>query len=71
MGLAMQPFSQALQEYPEMAEIFEEIHDFTGVRAPRSALDGRLQGLFRFGYARPSAPAPRWPLQTRLIVADE
>ncbi len=71
MGLAMQPFSQALQEYPEMSELFEEIHDFSGVRAPRSALGGRLQGLFRFGYAKFSPPAPRWPLETRLIIADE
>ncbi len=70
MGLAMQPFSQALQEFPEMAEMFEEIHDFTGIRAPRGEGDGRLQGLFRFGYAKPSAPSPRWPLETRLIAAD-
>lgn len=70
MGLAMQPFSQALQEYPEMAELFEEIHDFTGIRAPRSEADGRLQGLFRFGYAKPAGPSPRWPLETRLIEAD-
>ena len=65
LGLAMQPFSQALQEYPEMAEIYEEIHDFTGGRAP-----GVVQGLFRFGYTKPAPPAPRWPLETRLIAAD-
>ncbi|GJL90620.1 Acg family FMN-binding oxidoreductase [Hyphococcus sp.] len=70
-GLAMQPFSQALQEYPEMTELFEEIHDFTGICTPRAPLDGRLQGLFRFGYAKTPPPAPRWPLETRLILADE
>ncbi len=70
LGLAMQPFSQALQEFPEMAEIYEEIHDFTGVETPRTALAGRLQGLFRFGYAKPGPAAPRWPLETRLIAAD-
>ncbi len=69
-GLSMQPLSQALQEFPEMSEIFEEIHDFTGIRAPASALAGRLQGLFRFGYAKAGPPAPRWPLETRLIAAD-
>lgn len=66
-GLAMHPLSQALQEFPEMAEMFEEIHDFTGVKPPADARAGRIQGLFRFGYAKPSAPAPRWPLKTRLI----
>lgn len=70
LGLAMQPFSQALQEFPEMAEIYEEIHDFTGIETPRAPLAGRLQGLFRFGYAKPGPAAPRWPLETRLIAAD-
>ena len=65
-GLSMQPLSQALQEFPEMAEIYEEIHDFTDVRLP-----ARLQGLFRFGYAKSPPPAPRWPLTSRLMAADE
>ncbi|WP_165793580.1 Acg family FMN-binding oxidoreductase [Hyphococcus luteus] len=65
MGLSMQPFSQALEEYPEMAEILEEIHDFAGLRAP-----ARMQGLFRFGYGKDEPPAPRWPLETRLVNAD-
>ena len=63
MGLAMQPFSQALQEYPEMAEPFREIHAFAGVEAP-----ARVQGLFRFGYGKKEPPAPRWPLETRLVA---
>lgn len=65
LGLSMQPFSQVLQEFPEMAEKFEEIHDFTGIRAP-----GRVQGLFRFGYGKALPPSPRWPLATRVIAAD-
>ncbi|WP_375204722.1 Acg family FMN-binding oxidoreductase [Hyphococcus sp.] len=69
-GLSMQPLSQVLQEFPEMAEYYEEIHDFTGIRAPQGPRDGRLQGLFRFGYGATPAPAPRWPLETRLIAAD-
>ena len=69
-GLSMQPFSQALQEYPEMAEIFEEIHDFTGIRAPETPSAGRVQGLFRFGYSKPAPPSPRWPLETRLIPVE-
>lgn len=67
-GLAMHPLSQPLQEFPEMAEKFEEIHDFTGARPPQSRADGRLQGLFRFGYAKFPPPAPRWPLESRLIA---
>lgn len=62
-GLSMQPFSQALQEYPEMAGPFREIHAFAGVEAP-----GRVQGLFRFGYGKKEPPAPRWPLRSRLIA---
>ncbi|MHA7872192.1 MAG: Acg family FMN-binding oxidoreductase [Hyphococcus sp.] len=63
-GLAMQPLSQVLQEFPEMAGLYEEFHDFVDVRAP-----ARVQGLFRFGYAAAPPPSPRWPLQSR-IVAD-
>lgn len=67
-GLAMHPLSQALQEFPEMAEKFEEIHGLIGMVAPSTIADARIQGLFRFGYAPYPAPAPRWPLQTRLIA---
>lgn len=64
-GLAMQPLSQVLQEFPEMADLFEEMHDFAGVTPP-----GRVQGLFRFGYAKFPPPAPRWPLSSRIIADD-
>ncbi len=67
-GLAMQPLSQVLQEFPEMAEMFEEIHDFTGIRVPSDPMAGRVQGLFRFGYAKSQGPAPRWPLSSRIIA---
>lgn len=71
VGLSMQPLSQCLQEFPAMAEKFEEIHEFIGIAAPAGPLDGRVQGLFRFGYAATPAPAPRWPLQSKLITVDE
>ncbi|MCI5044360.1 MAG: hypothetical protein MRY72_06650 [Aquisalinus sp.] len=61
-GVAMQPLSQALQEFPEMAEKYAELHALLQVDAP-----ARIQGLFRFGYASAPEPAPRWPMQTRLI----
>ncbi|MEL6364177.1 MAG: twin-arginine translocation pathway signal protein [Pseudomonadota bacterium] len=63
-GLATHPLSQALQEFPEMADLYAAAHDRLGVVAP-----GVVQGLFRFGYASAPAPAPRWPLEAALIPA--
>ena len=63
-GLALQPLSQILQEFPEMSDIYKEFHEFAGILAP-----ARVHGLFRFGYATSPPPAPRWPLHSRLIAA--
>jgi hypothetical protein len=63
-GIAMHPLSQALQEFPEMAGPYREVHAMLGVRAPAV-----IQGLFRFGYTKAPPPAPRWPLEARLIGA--
>ena len=60
-GLAVQPMSQALQEYPEMAQYYETVHTWL--------TDGhgeRVQMLARLGYDSAVGPAPRWPLDTRL-----
>ena len=65
IGLAMHPLSQALQEFPEMAAPYKEIHDFAG-----GDTGATVQGLFRFGYAKFPAPAPRWPLTSRLVNAS-
>ena len=60
-GLSMHPFSQALQEFPEMRP---------HVRALRNALaipDGEtLQMVVRLGYGPDARPAPRWPYETRI-----
>ncbi|MEL6688513.1 MAG: twin-arginine translocation pathway signal protein [Pseudomonadota bacterium] len=61
-GLAFQPLSQVLQEFPEMRPLYASIHEATGIQAP-----SRIQGLFRIGFATTPDPSPRWPLQTRLI----
>ncbi|WP_394692998.1 Acg family FMN-binding oxidoreductase [Hyphobacterium sp.] len=59
-GLAMQPMSQSLQEYPEMAALYRDVHQEL---APEG---GTIQMLARLGYARPVSEAPRWPLESRL-----
>jgi hypothetical protein len=60
-GLAMQPMSQALQEYPEMEQYYETVHTWLA-----DGPDERVQMLVRLGYAKTVGPAPRWPLDTRL-----
>ena len=58
-GVAMHPLSQALQEYPEMADHFARIHQILGASGSQ-----RVQMLARIGYAEDTGPAPRWPLET-------
>jgi hypothetical protein len=60
-GIAMQPMSQALQEYPAMAPYFEIVHERLS-----SEPGERVQMLARLGYAKDIGPAPRWPLETRV-----
>ncbi|MFN3835990.1 MAG: Acg family FMN-binding oxidoreductase [Glycocaulis sp.] len=59
-GLAIHPWSQALQEYPEMAELYEQVHALIGNGQ-------RLQMLVRAGYATSVLPAPRRGLAAHLI----
>lgn len=63
-GLALQPLSQILQEFPEMARHYDSVHRLLGVKQP-----GVIQGLFRLGYAKSPPAAPRWPLESRLVDA--
>lgn len=59
-GLGIQPLSQPLQEYPEMAALYRETH-------ARLAPDGgTVQMLARIGYAPPIEVSPRWPLEAKL-----
>lgn len=59
-GVGFHPLSQALQEYPEMAEIYAGIHT-------RFAPDGgTVQMLTRLGYGPAVAQSPRWPLEAKL-----
>lgn len=61
-GLAMQPLSQALQEYPEMAAPRREAHRLL-------ARDGAtVQMLARIGRAPAPGPSPRRPLAEMLLA---
>lgn len=53
-GIALQPMSQALQEYPEMAPMFARMDALTGIQPGE-----RLQMLVRAGYAKDLPPTPR------------
>lgn len=53
-GLAMHPWSQALQEYPEMADLYAEAKTLLGANATDT-----VQMLVRVGYAEPVEPAAR------------
>lgn len=59
-GLALQPVSQALQEYPEMAAHYAEVHEM--LAAPGET----VQMLGRLGYGPAIDASPRWPLETRI-----
>jgi len=60
LGLSVQPISQALQEYPEMAEHYTKAHSMLAQTGET------VQMLARLGYGPSQNPAPRWPLETRL-----
>ncbi|MDJ1009315.1 MAG: twin-arginine translocation pathway signal protein [Paracoccaceae bacterium] len=63
-GLSVQPMSQALQEFPEMAGPYGEVH---AMLAPGG---GTVQMLGRLGYGPEVGAAPRWPLEAK-IRGDE
>jgi hypothetical protein len=63
LGVGFQPLSQALQEYPEMAEIYKSVHSRF---APEG---GTVQMLSRLGYGPSVSVSPRWPLEAKIIKA--
>ncbi|WP_420010374.1 Acg family FMN-binding oxidoreductase [Tateyamaria sp.] len=62
-GLGMQPLSQGLQEYPEMAAIYADLHDRL---APEG---GTVQMFARIGYGPDIGQSPRWPLESKIVNA--
>lgn len=60
-GVSMQPLSQALQEYPEMADHYAKVHQML-------AMEGEtVQMLCRLGYGIEVGRSPRWPLEAKLV----
>lgn len=64
-GLAMQPISQALQEYPEVAAPYRAIHELLGAPAPRFT----VQMWARLGHAPAVPPAPRRGVDAHVLKA--
>ncbi|MEH6360177.1 MAG: twin-arginine translocation pathway signal protein [Amylibacter sp.] len=60
MGLSLHPVSQALQEYPEMAGQYRNIHDLLAKPGETVQMLGRL------GYGPRMPQSPRWPLEAKL-----
>jgi len=61
LGLSLQPISQALQEYPEMAEHYTQAHQLLAQPGHTVQMFGRL------GYGPSIARTPRWPLEAKII----
>lgn len=61
LGVDMHPLSQVLQEYTEMAVLYEEMETLLG--KPSGA---RVQMLARLGYGPELKPSPRWHAATRI-----
>lgn len=63
-GIAVQPFSQALQEFAEMRKSHEELA--AALNAPEGM---RVQMFVRVGFAPVAKGSPRWPLASRIVQA--
>jgi hypothetical protein len=63
-GVGFHPLSQALQEYPEMAEVYDD----RCTPASRQT-GGTVQMLCRLGYGPEIGATPRWPLEAKILDA--
>ena len=63
LGLALRPVSQALQEYPQVAKPYADIH---ALYAPEGET---VQMLGLLGYGETPARTPRWSLEEKLLNA--
>lgn len=63
-GVVMQPLQQALQEYPEQAQPYGEIHALVGAARPAQT----VQMWARVGFAEPVDPAPRRGVDAHIVA---
>lgn len=61
LGLKLHPNSQALQEFPEMAVRFRQLHHELGCEGGE-----RVQMFGRIGYGPVVPPSPRWPIESHI-----
>ena len=61
LGLSLHPVSQALQEYPEMADHYAHVHKLLANTGETVQMLGRL------GYGPEVPQSPRWPLEAKLM----
>lgn len=59
LGLGIHPWSQSLQEYVEISDLYREVHDLVGQGR-------RIQMLFRIGFGPQVGPTPRRGLEAHL-----
>jgi hypothetical protein len=64
-GLAMQPLSQALQEYQEQARPYADIHALLGAQQPGET----VQMWTRLGYGPAIGPSPRRSLESHVVAS--
>jgi hypothetical protein len=62
-GIGVQPLSQGLQEFPEMAAIYTTLHE---TLAPGG---GTVQMWCRLGYGPQVPQSPRWPLESKVMTS--
>jgi hypothetical protein len=60
MGLSIHPCSQALQEYPEMKNLYTNIHKTYAEKGQT------IQMLGRLGYGPALSPSPRWSIEEKI-----
>jgi hypothetical protein len=70
LGLSLNPVSQSLQEYPEMADYFKQAHQLAGVDTGGKISQPRVQMLARLGYGPDIQPTHRWPLRSRIVSSN-
>jgi hypothetical protein len=61
LGVSLQPVSQALQEYDEMKDLYQEIHQSFAAKGETIQMFGRL------GYGPRVPQSPRWQVEKKLI----